>query len=474
MGRRRWRSKRSRKSARRGATATKWPRPRGERDQPIDQVRERSGSRVGNDGEGDSPGTRSPGDATAKREESALVRRVFAKDRAAAVEFLLAKEQWVRSLVLETVGESAVEPLFDAIQGAFAQMAGKGLEAPEQSAEQLQRTIRGICQIQCEGFRLETRGLMVRYAERDLEASKEILNGLVRVLKDSLSRIIRHKKAFEGEDDILQTVFCALWRNLGEFKLQASYPAMVDWVYKVTRNQTAQWWRDRDLWGLGPGVERRLTRPVLPDDVGVDRNDPEVISEWLDAGIAEASRRTEERFLAATEWEESGNFERDDEAGRDVDEPRDAPDSREEHEAECSEGSVYPDAPTGSDLGHDVDEASGLPTGSYEASVRAREVWCRGVTHLLGEPIEALLARLEGLVSRDVLAGAAEKIRGLPDRLQQTFRGWLVLGVLHKCGGEEIARFLGMNYSSYRGWLRRAKRACSVLKDLQHGKVGVD
>lgn len=389
-----------------------------------------------------------------------LVRRVYAKDRGAAETFFVQQRLWIEGVLRELGAERFGDMVLRMVQSSFVRMAVRGLDGGDQTEGQLRRTIRSICEIQLEGVRLESGGFFKAYAAQDLDAAKEIFNGLHRVLRDGMVRKIRRNRAQAGEEDILQQVFFALWRNLNHFRLKASFRSMVDWIYTVLANQTAQWWREQGDCALGEGTARRLTRTILPDDAEFDWNDPEVVNAWLASAASEAARAVEEKYL-------EGADARDAEAGEietEIDDEVEVDDlGRGGHdEAEAAAPVVESDLNADADRGLDVDDANDLGHGSYAASLRALEAWRRGVTAILEDPIDAVLAPLEPLVGRDVVRRVAGALQRLPAEQQNAFKAWLILRVVRSSNGQEIAAFLGVNHSTYRGWLRKARRAVAA------------
>lgn len=397
-----------------------------------------------------------------------LVRRIFAKDRSAAEAFFAGQQAWIQGALREMGGEDAEGELLGRVRSSFVRMAVRGLDGGDQTEAQLRRTIRGICDIQCEGVRQEKRGFFTAYSEKDLDAAKEIFNGLYRVLRESMIRKIRRKKAHEGEEEILQRVFFALWKNLSEFRLQASYRAMVSWVHTVLANQTAQWWREQEKPGLGQGTTKRLTRPILPDDAAFDWDDPEVVNAWLAGAIAEAGRSIEDRYLAEAEEQEAEDVENGDGEDRRAENKDVDPNGGGEGGGEGGAQTDDPGSEMEADTGVDVDEANGLGHGSYAASIRAAEGWRRGVVELLEQPVEMTFTPLTSVVGKERVRRLVGAVEGLPTEQRQAFMGWLILGILHRCKGREVAHFLEMNPSSFRGWVRKAR---SVVAEALGGPL---
>jgi len=388
------------------------------------------------------------------REVEALVRRVFGKDRRAAEAFVTRASGWIMGLLRDIGVAGGEREAFERVRRSFVSVAVKGFGVGEQTDEQLRRTLRGICEIQCEGLRLERLGFIERYARRDLDAAKEIFNGIYRVLREALIRRIRQKRAQDGEEEILQRVFFALWKNLSGFRIEASFRAFVAWVYVVAKRQTAQWWREQDTRGVWHGIGRKLTRSIGPDDAGFDWGDPEVINAWLEGAVADAARSFEDRYLA-----DDGRGDEDDVGECGDDDGRAGDDSPASDGGDDAEsGDQAGDLEWGADdTGRDIDEACELGDGSFEASVRAAEAWRQGVLALLEQPVAAVLASLGFVIGEAGLDRVVGAVEGLPRQQRRALMGWLILGAMRGITGREVAEFLGMNHSSFRGWLQRGR-----------------
>ncbi|MFY9824429.1 MAG: sigma-70 family RNA polymerase sigma factor [Thermoanaerobaculia bacterium] len=82
--------------------------------------------------------------------------------------------------------------------------------------------------------------LLTRIAEGDLEAFHTFYDRYAGRVLAYVRQLSRHR---DGEEDVVQEVFVAVWRRAASFRPDRGDPA--GWLYTITRNKMVDLWRRR-------------------------------------------------------------------------------------------------------------------------------------------------------------------------------------------------------------------------------------